>query len=189
MNIPSRTSFVLKSIIGVALLLLTRQLASAQVALIYPKTVRGIELSMTKVREALNQNNYPVVENQKTPNDYVLKVIVGKDPNIKPEGYAIRKAGKQFTINAIDASGARYGAFAFAEQTRHVEFCGWLGEWEEAWTQTELRIAAEQLLHEVLERRAHVPDVNPLVDEQPFGLMKHRRATHGDFVATIDAAA
>ena len=116
MNIPSRTSFVLKSIIGVALLVLTRQLASAQVALIYPKTVRGIELSMTKVREALNQNNYPVVENQKTPNDYVLKVIVGKDPNIKPEGYAIRKAGKQFTINAVDASGSRYGALAFAEQ-------------------------------------------------------------------------
>ena len=116
MNIPSRTSFVLNSIIGVAFLLLTRQLASAQVALIYPKTVRGIELSMTKVRDALNQNNYHLIENQRTSNDYVIKVVVGKDPNIKPEGYAIRKAGKQFTINAIDASGARYGTLAFAEQ-------------------------------------------------------------------------
>jgi len=116
MNIPSRTSFVFSSIIGVALLLLTRQPASAQVALIYPKTVRGIELSMTKVRDALNQNNYPVIENQKTLNEYIVKVMVGKDTNIKPEGYAIRKSGKQFTINAIDASGARYGALAFAEQ-------------------------------------------------------------------------
>ena len=116
MNIPSRTSFVLNSIISVAFLLLTPQLVSAQVALIYPKTVRGIELSMTKVRDALNQNNYHLIENQKTPNDYVVKVIVGKDNNIKPEGYAIRKAGKQFTIHAVDASGARYGVLAFAEQ-------------------------------------------------------------------------
>ncbi len=75
--------------------------------LVYSKTVRGIELGMTKVREALIQNNYYQIENQRTSNDYVIKVVVGKDTNIKPEGYAIRKAGKQFTITAIDASGAQ----------------------------------------------------------------------------------
>src|SRR5688572_25092199 len=116
MNTPSRTSFVLNSIISVAFLLLTSQLVSAQVALIYPKDVRGIELSMAKVRDALNQNNYPLIENQKTPNDYVVKVKIGKDSNIKGEGYAIRRAGREFTIQAVDASGARYGVLAFAEQ-------------------------------------------------------------------------
>ena len=102
--------------IAVIFLSIIPKLVGAQVTLIYPKTVRGIELGMTKVRDALNQNNYYLIENQRTSNDYVIKVVVGKDTNIKPEGYAIRKAGKQFTINAIDASGARYGALAFAEQ-------------------------------------------------------------------------
>ena len=116
MNIPPRASFVLTNTIALIFLSLIPKLVSAQVTLIYPKTVRGIELSMTKVRDALNQNNYYLIENQRTSNDYVIKVVIGKDTNIKPEGYAIRKAGKQFTINAIDASGARYGALAFAEQ-------------------------------------------------------------------------
>ena len=33
---------------------------------------------------------------------------------------------------------------------------------------------AEDAPDEVLERRAHVSDVNALVHEKPFGLMKHR---------------
>jgi hypothetical protein len=116
MNIYSRTCFILNCIIGGAFLLFTPELVNAQVTLIYPKTIRGIELSMTKIRAALNQSNYSLTDNQETSNGYVIKFVVGKDSNIKPEGYAIRKAGKQFTINAIDGSGARYGALAFAEQ-------------------------------------------------------------------------
>ena len=116
MNIPPRASFVSNNIITLIFLLLIPQLVSAQVALVYPKAVRGIELGMTKVKDALSQNSYYLIDNPRNANDYVIKVVVGKDNNIKPEGYTIRKAGKGFTIHAVDASGARYGLLAFAEQ-------------------------------------------------------------------------
>jgi hypothetical protein len=41
----------------------------------------------------------------------------------------------------------------------------------------------------VFECGAEVADVDAFVDEEPFGLMKHRRAAHGDLVATVDASA
>jgi hypothetical protein len=85
-------------------------------ALRYAKEVRGIELGVAKIKEALLSQGYTVVDVVKKPEEYSLQIVVEKNASIKPEGFAIRKNGRQFTIIASDASGARYGCLAFAEQ-------------------------------------------------------------------------
>ena len=61
--------------------------------------------------------------------------------------------------------GAGAAAGAFAEDARHVDFGRRLGEGEETRTHTDLRVVAEDAPDEVLDRRAQMSDVNPLVDQ------------------------
>ncbi|WP_276365997.1 glycoside hydrolase family 20 zincin-like fold domain-containing protein [Chryseolinea sp. H1M3-3] len=97
-------------------LLLFAHILAAQVMLDYPKTIRGIELAMTKVKKALHDSKYQLVESPKKPGGYIIKVIVEQNKNIGPEGYRLETKDNQITISASDASGARYGSLAFAEQ-------------------------------------------------------------------------
>lgn len=89
---------------------------AAQVSLEYPKTIPGIELGLSKVKQALTQNGNKVLEGPNKAAAFSLKVVIEKNDKIKPEGYAIEKNGRQYTIRATDAAGARYGSLAFAEQ-------------------------------------------------------------------------
>src|SRR5688572_13076561 len=105
----------MKPTIRLFVFLLLPHLNFAQVSLDYPKTIRGMELSMTKVKEALTNTGY-TYEKYKNPPTHFFKVLIDPNRNIKPEGYKLEKKDKQITIYARDASGARYGALAFAEQ-------------------------------------------------------------------------
>jgi hypothetical protein len=105
----------MKTIVYALFLLLPATTVQAQVSLDYPKTIRGIELSMAKVKEALIHAGYET-DNPKKQAAYFLKIKIDPASNIDPEGYSLIKKGNQITILASDASGARYGALAFAEQ-------------------------------------------------------------------------
>ncbi len=104
-------------IISLSSFLLITHLLSAQVNLDYPKNVRGIELGIDKLKNALYQNGYVIVDEQKNSSSgYTLKVVIAQNKNNKAEGYQIEKKGRIITIHAIDPSGARYGLFALAEE-------------------------------------------------------------------------
>lgn len=106
----------MKKITSLIVLLTVSHILVGQVVLDYPKTIRGIELSIAKVKEALAQHHYQVSEGQSREGRFTLKIAMTQNSTIKAEGYKIEKKDNQITIHARDASGARYGVLAFAEQ-------------------------------------------------------------------------
>jgi hypothetical protein len=105
-----------KKIVALICLLITSRIVAAQVSIDYPQTIRGIELGIAKIKKALDENNYALIEIHKKPAQYAIKITIEQTSGIKPEGYKIKKQDKTITILASDASGARYGSLAFAEQ-------------------------------------------------------------------------
>lgn len=106
----------MKRITSLILLLFASPILLAQVTLQYPKTMRGIELGIAKVKDALVRHNYPISEGPAQAGGFALKIVMEQDNTIKTEGYKIEKKGAQITIRARDESGVRYGLLAFAEQ-------------------------------------------------------------------------
>jgi hypothetical protein len=106
----------MKRITSLILLLFISPALLAQVTLHYPKTMRGIELGIAKVKDALVRHNYPITEGQSQAGGFTLKIVMEQNNAIKTEGYKIEKKGNQITIRARDESGVRYGLLAFAEQ-------------------------------------------------------------------------
>ena len=59
-----------------------------------------------------------------------------------------------------------------ALRASHVHFGAWLREREEAWTQTNLRLAAEHLLYELQERSLQIAHSDVRSNDQPFNLIE-----------------
>lgn len=106
----------MKKTISLIILLIACHILCAQVNISSPAEIRGIELALDKVRAALSDNNYTLANSNKTPSKYSINILLDQNANIHAEGYKIEKKNNIITIRAHDASGARYGSIALAEQ-------------------------------------------------------------------------
>jgi hypothetical protein len=106
----------MKRIGGLLLAFIFSHALYAQVVIEYPKGTRGIELPMGKVREALVNNNFQIIENHSRPGGYTLKAIYDRNASIKAEGYQLERKDNLITVRAKDDSGMRYGLLALFEQ-------------------------------------------------------------------------
>ena len=91
---------------------------AGQVSVDYSPEVPGIDLAVSKIKEALIETGHRVHLPGSSGNAaYSINLRIRHDrPAIKAEGYEVETRGNTISIYAAEASGLRYGALALAEQ-------------------------------------------------------------------------
>lgn len=99
-------------------ILLISGYAASQVTIDYPRKTRGIEIAVSRIREALEGTGYHTFEVTKrsgAPRMISLSILQ-QGTDIKSEGYRIERKGHRINVLASDPSGLRYGSLALADQ-------------------------------------------------------------------------
>lgn len=102
----------MKKVSSLIMLSVACHMLQAQVSINYPREIRGMEIGIAKVREALVKNNYDVSKGS----EYTINILLDQNSGVESEGYKIERKNKIITVRARDASGARYGSLGLAEQ-------------------------------------------------------------------------
>ena len=92
--------------------------AAGQVSVDYPPEVPGIDLAVSKIKEALIETGHRVhLPGSSGSAAYSINLRIRHDrPAIKAEGYEVETRGNTISVYAAEASGLRYGALGLAEQ-------------------------------------------------------------------------